>query len=159
MRNLGFTLVELIVTMVLISILVAFAIPSYQSTVQDNQLVACSNKLVTAVQFAKSEAVTQRMAFSVVYSEANGKVSYQVGPDANQDGTLDSVAQAFSCDSPDIAVSISGNNTFLTFGTSGFRADPNGILEFTTCSKNGYGKIVNVSMGGSVSSSNAEGGC
>ena len=54
----GFTLIELLTTMVVVGILVAYAIPSFKLTVQNNRLVTESNDLLGAMLYARSMAVT-----------------------------------------------------------------------------------------------------
>jgi type IV fimbrial biogenesis protein FimT len=53
----GFTLVELLITMVVVSVLLATAVPSLMQFVKNNRLTGQTNDLVVAIQMARSEAV------------------------------------------------------------------------------------------------------
>ena len=53
----GLTLIELMVTLVVIAILLAAAGPSFLSTIKDNRRTAYINELVSSLNLARSEAV------------------------------------------------------------------------------------------------------
>lgn len=53
----GFTLIELIVTVAVAAILISLAIPSFQNTLLRSKLSAISNKLVASASLARSEAI------------------------------------------------------------------------------------------------------
>jgi len=56
-RSSGFTLIELMVTVAVLAIIVAFATPSFQTVIENNRLATESNRLFSAMSFARSEAV------------------------------------------------------------------------------------------------------
>lgn len=56
----GFTLLELMVTIAIASILLAVAVPSYRTMVLNNCLTTKTNGFVSAMQLARSSAVTFR---------------------------------------------------------------------------------------------------
>jgi len=56
-RETGFTLVELIITLVVVSILLAAAVPQLEMFTKNNRLIGQTNDLVSAMQLARSEAV------------------------------------------------------------------------------------------------------
>jgi type IV fimbrial biogenesis protein FimT len=53
----GFTLIELLVTLTVLSVVLAIAIPSFQDFLRRNRLAAETNNLVSALSYARSEAI------------------------------------------------------------------------------------------------------
>jgi type IV fimbrial biogenesis protein FimT len=53
----GFTLMELMVTIAITGILIGIAIPSFTSIITSNRLTTSANELITALNFARSEAI------------------------------------------------------------------------------------------------------
>ena len=66
----GFTLIELMIVLTLIAIMAGIGVPGFQTMVQNNRLTTSTNSLLSALQYARSEAVTQRTAITV--SPLNG---------------------------------------------------------------------------------------
>jgi type IV fimbrial biogenesis protein FimT len=64
----GFTLIELMVTVSVLAILLGVAIPAMQNFTIRNRLVAVNNDLMTAVNFARSEASKRGTTVSVCKS-------------------------------------------------------------------------------------------
>ncbi len=73
MRNQGFTLVELMITLVLAAILLSIGIPSYQSLIQNNRRVTAVNELVSGLHLARNEAFKRNRTVSVCPS-ADGMI-------------------------------------------------------------------------------------
>jgi type IV fimbrial biogenesis protein FimT len=53
----GFTLVELVFTLLIAALLLSIGVPSFQSQIRNNRLSAAANDLVAAFAFAKSETI------------------------------------------------------------------------------------------------------
>lgn len=53
----GFTLIELMVTMSVLAILLAIAVPGFQGSIASNQLTGRTNDMVSALNLARSEAI------------------------------------------------------------------------------------------------------
>ena len=69
-RQRGFTVVELMVTLSIVGILVAAAAPGYQDWVATTRLNSHTNEFVTALHYARSEAVKRNVAVSVCKSSS-----------------------------------------------------------------------------------------
>src|SRR5882757_9276089 len=53
----GFTFVELMVTLTVVAILAALAVPNMRPFIQNNRLTAASNDLLRSFQLARTEAI------------------------------------------------------------------------------------------------------
>lgn len=96
-KQTGFTLIELMVTIAVLAIVISIAIPSYQNMVLANRMAAQANQVITALNYARSEAV-KRGATATVCSTSGGtacagstdwSTGWMVFADANGDGTVD----------------------------------------------------------------------
>lgn len=67
----GFTLLELMVTLSVLAILVALAVPSFTSLINSNRLAAQANEVVASLQLARTEAIRQNSR-AVVCRTTNG---------------------------------------------------------------------------------------
>lgn len=56
-RSGGFTLVELMITIAVLAVVMAIAVPSFQAVINRNRLVSASNEVVAALQLARMEAI------------------------------------------------------------------------------------------------------
>ena len=56
-RGCGFTLIELIVAVAILSILVTLALPSFRTMIINNRMTSQANQLLQLVTFARSEAI------------------------------------------------------------------------------------------------------
>jgi MSHA pilin protein MshC len=129
----GFTLTELIVTLLVIAILAVFAIPklSNMSVVQQRSEY---DKIVSAIQYARKSAVAQRRYVCVSVSAA--AVSLTVDPNPPEatatpfGGTCPSFAAALALPSPDSSCAASNQScvktTSISSTSSAFQFDPRG---------------------------------
>jgi len=53
----GFTMVEILITLIIAGVLLSLALPSFQSLIGDNQIVSTTNEFVSSVHVARSEAI------------------------------------------------------------------------------------------------------
>jgi type IV fimbrial biogenesis protein FimT len=66
----GFTLLELMVTIAVLAILATVGVPSFRDLIQNNRVTTQTNELVTALSFARTEAVKRGRPIEVTVSQS-----------------------------------------------------------------------------------------
>ena len=134
-RSHGFTLIELMVTMVILVILGAVATPSLVTFQRNAELTSITNQLVAALNAARGEGMKRNMPSMVTPTDGDddwGK-GWRVFVDSNFNGTYDStdiliLEQA----APPGYITITGNGTsaesqsYILYDGSGFSKTKNG---------------------------------
>jgi type IV fimbrial biogenesis protein FimT len=140
----GFTLVELMITVSIAGILMAMAIPSFNSTIRSHRLTTYSNQLVTSLNVARSEAVKRGISVTVRKVDSNSSTNlgasatwddgWDIFTDADGDGIFDAGDDVLIKTNPAFhtAFSLRGNNfsNFIRFSPSG-QSNTNG--SFVIC--------------------------
>jgi type IV fimbrial biogenesis protein FimT len=67
----GVTLIELLVTLVVLSILLTIAVPGFQNFMRSNRLTSVANEMASALNLARSEAIRRGKTVTVCKSNAN----------------------------------------------------------------------------------------
>lgn len=84
----GFTLIELMITIAIVAVLTAVAIPSFSTMRDRNSVTTEANKLLSSILFARSEAIKRESPVVIrrgiswnarwyVFNDLNGNSSYQ----------------------------------------------------------------------------------
>lgn len=125
---LGFTLIELMVTLAVLAIIVAIAAPAFTGLVNSNRLTTQSNELIGGIQMARSEAIKRNARVSFCGS-ADGAACLADGSTWSQwlvvrdsDG---SVLQAGQIRAP---VQVSSTTPQITFQADGLARTAAGLL-------------------------------
>ena len=160
MRQQGFTLWELMMTLVVAGILLSLAVPSFQDFQRSNALASVANDFVTGALLARSEAVkrqapvtlctTDDPAASTPTCTASSSGAFVVFVDENGNGDLtDSTDGNATIDSDDELVvlrsgaaggriSVWVDTPFVTYGANGFPRPGSGT-RFLFCDERGTG--------------------
>jgi len=81
----GFTLIELMITIAVLAILLAFAVPSFQTLITNMTITSAANEITAALQQTRMEAIRRNRSVSfhldtnrqwTIYVDINGDVAY-----------------------------------------------------------------------------------
>ena len=118
----GFTLIELMVTLSVMAILLAVAVPSFQDVALSSKLTSLANNVVASAQLARSEAI-KRNRPATLCASSNGATCTGAWTDGwvvlRDDGAVINAQKKL----PDGFV-MSGNVTSVSFSATGVGANP-----------------------------------
>lgn len=100
-KNNGFTLIELLITIVIAGVLLTIAVPSYQQLIRKNQTITQTNRLVAALNLARSEAIKRGIQVTVQRKGTTSQVwdsGWDLFTDLDADGTLDDDGDTNLCE-------------------------------------------------------------
>jgi len=143
--NQGFTLVELMLTLAVAAILMTVAVPSFRETIMDNRLSTQSNELVTALNYARSEAVKRHETITVTSKNGTNWEAGWTITDPGGTNLRDHDALAGT-------TTIGGSASSLQYQQTGFLTGSNSIT-FSTCdSRTGEtGRALTILVSGQLS--------
>lgn len=114
----GFTLIELMIAISIVGVVVAIALPSYNSTVKNTCMTTNTNTLITSIQLARSEATKLRQDISIVSKGGNWGTGWTVQDESAT--VLNDVD--LTCGSTTIEEQ--GSDTTLVYEPTGFIDEP-----------------------------------
>jgi type IV fimbrial biogenesis protein FimT len=133
-RSSGFTLIELMVTLVLAVVLMSIAVPSFVSYRRNSELTGVTNNFVAALNASRTEAMKRNLNAMVVPSNLDGdwKKGWIVFVDMNRNNTFDSGTDIviYNQEPPEAHINIVGTGTaaasplsYVMYDASGFSKD------------------------------------
>ena len=165
----GFTLVELLIAMALAAVLLGIGVPAFTDFIRTNRMIGVTNELVTALQFARSEAVKRNNNVTVCVSGdgasctgGNWETGWIVFDDPNGNAVVDAepIVRAHDAIGGNNTVRVTAGNvgTFISFTGDGFPRNVAGQVltaTFSICDARGTasGRTVQVGASGRVRSS------
>jgi len=120
----GFTLVELLITVVVLSILVALAVPNFRGLMDRNAVVTQANDLISGILLARSEAIKRELPV-VIRQVGSWNTQWIVFNDLNGNNNYNSATEApriLNNQQTANSVTITGANnaaTFIRFNSRG----------------------------------------
>jgi len=144
-KTMGFTIIELMITLAVAAILLSLAAPSFRDTIKNTRLVTQVNNLASGINFARSEAI--KRSLSVTLCKSNDDVTcsgnWQDGwilfEDIDGDGTVDAedtiIRVGEGAESNNVTLVFPGKNR-VTYNANGFAVGFNSTFKF--CDDRGY---------------------
>ena len=140
----AFTLVELLVTIVVLAITMVIAVPSFYSMIQNNRAVTTTNNLVYAFKLARSEAIKRAVSVSVCPTAnsnftacgtnwTEGWIVF-VNPDENgvfDNNDIEPLLRGEDIKNSNYTIRPNPNVSVITFNSSGFTAPGSANVTFT----------------------------
>jgi len=80
-QSLGFTLTELVVTVVIIGIIASIAVPSFQETIEKGRLKEAVESLKSDLMFARTEAIKRSTSINVAVVKSDSNWCYGINDD------------------------------------------------------------------------------
>jgi len=145
-RSRGFSLLELMITITVMAILLAIAVPSFRDVIHRNQVSSASNAILASVSYARSEAITRGQLVSMCPGDktsgctSGGKVydqgwivyTYPAGAaSANKAYAASSILLRSTGAQTNVSIQAQ-SGTIITFGIQG-QLKPSTPLVLATC--------------------------
>ena len=121
-RSKGFTLLEVLVVLVMISILVAIAVPAWHQFWANRQTTAARNELRLGIQQAQQAAITHRGAWRFSLREVDGRIEWAVHAnevDIENVNAWESLAPNIVLNSADTTLAKRAGTYYVRFGFQG----------------------------------------
>ncbi|MBU2710142.1 GspH/FimT family pseudopilin [Zooshikella harenae] len=151
-KNNGFTLIELMVTIVVLGIILAIAVPSFDSMIKNYRLQSVTNQLIDSFNLARNTALSRNQVITIEASgttekkEWNGGWVVKVG--AEEIRVFEGVSGVVTINATNTGAGT--NIKEIAFSGNGRLSAPNTGAEFTvTDDRSGVKKrVVNVNLSG-----------
>lgn len=159
-RQVGFTLIEMMVTLAIAVILVVAAVPAFNTIIQNNRAITLSNTFTSAVNYARSEAVKQGQSVSMCAASDTTQTScgnntnwtngWIVFNDPTAGGSVTSAANILKVQQQlDAGTTVTTTLSYIAFLPTSYATTGAGTytLKATGCAGNN-GRIVTISVTG-----------
>jgi type IV fimbrial biogenesis protein FimT len=168
----GFTLLELIITLAVLAIVLAIAIPNFRGSLERNRLSSETNNLVSALSIARSEAIKRGQIVTICKTSnpdaatptcatgASWHDGWIIFTDTGTRGTVDGtdtlikIQQAGTTSGPSTTASTNFAD-FISYSATGSAVQNNSIRDvatsgdFTLC-LNGVTRVIDVGISGRI---------
>lgn len=153
----GFTLMELMITVLIVSILAAIAVPNMQEFVKNERLTSQINALISHLMLARSEALKRNQPVILCVSSngttctggsaSEGWIVYVDADSSSILSTGDEVIKVQQALEGNLTLT---NLTTVIYDNRGFA--PNAVATFSLCDDRGnaYAKVLSISRTGRV---------
>lgn len=141
----GFTLFELMITMSVMGVLLAVAVPSFISSLSNNTIIIVNNELLSAINLSRSEAIKRNVPVSICATQdsnfnacgASWQLGWLVFVNPTGGTTLSNTATApllriHRINNTAVTLTPSPSVNIITYNGSGFPATGSSNITFTT---------------------------
>lgn len=140
-KCLGFTLVELMITVAIAAILLGIAIPSFTEMMQRNRLTTITNNFLTSLSYARNEAIKRGAEVTMINTGGDWGAGWNICVDGNTDNACGNAADTLlrTAESIPAGYSIStGASDYATYATFTANGLPTSAIgdTFTICDGN-----------------------
>lgn len=137
----GFSLLELVIVLAILSILSGVAAPALGAWLQDNRLESNAQKILGVVRLARTEAITRNEVIKIERHDQHtlwSCESIEKDKPCNNVADDDNFLSAVEWDSNSVFVASSGKaNQVVSFDQRGRRVLKNGTVVITVCDSRG----------------------
>lgn len=157
----GFSLVEVVVTLLIAGVVTALAAPNFRNLIFDNRQVATSNRFVTTLQMARSAAMTRQVPVTVLSTDAGDATNewskgWTIFVDTNGDSVQDAgeeVIRVGEASSATLAIDSVEDAAAVQFQPIGITGAAPASLRFDVCDTRAgeEGRRVTISGTGKIS--------
>ena len=136
-KNIGATLIETIIVVLIISILALLAVPSFLIYLESTRLKSAGESLGNNLNLARSEAFKQNINIRVVF-QTGSNWCYGITTTSTCNCSIAgncNLGQTDSSSAANTSLSLSGISTDTTFSSLHGTATPSGSITFTSSSK------------------------
>lgn len=125
-NSMGFTLLELLVVLIIISLMSVMVVPKLAGPLDNLKLKTSANKLAAVLRFARNQAATEKIIVSALFDYKNGRISIVSAPVKSSIDNIQSIDEAYDLPEGIKVESIdyndskkAGDNEFIRFFPSG----------------------------------------
>jgi type IV fimbrial biogenesis protein FimT len=148
----GFTLIEMIVTVALAAILLTMGVPSFSAMLKNNRITTQTNQFVTAMNFARSEAIKRGVSISVVAANDDDD-NNEWGPGWSVIDNNDNVLRVFPALDGDTTLESAADTGIFQYARSG-RVSAADTLTMCDDREGETGRSISIAASGRVDTSN-----
>ncbi len=122
-KMLGFTMIELMITIAIATILLALAIPNLTRFIRQSQYTSAGNELVTGFNYARNEAINRQRAVAIAANGGAWINGWQAFLDTNRNAVFDGTDVVLRQGNAITGIDITSSFTAAAFDQNGRRTN------------------------------------